>query len=393
MRDLRDAINAGIFNPEDVEPAVPSEMLNDTKKKLQDEIEQLQDEINKKKKMLAEITNSNLEKDAPSVNSFYCDAIARMMRRAEGKELPIPLPWPTVAEKLNGGLWPGEYVLVGNTGSGKSQWALQVALNAATQRIPCLYVGLELGKDDLIARMLGMLAGRKWSTLWLGKNQAELADIATQYGPQLIKMPIHTVVAPPYGWSYTKLYEIAEAMRKEYKNLLLSAEGYPKVPMLVVVDFLQIVASPPGQREDLRYRIQQTAYAARAVARDLDAAIIMVSSTSRENYALLDGASSYNDSGSQSKEQSRKTPPPSWERPATFLVGLGKESGEVEYSADYVLVLAKEPWHGNAPPAEGSIVHLGIAKARAGTPGEWSSLKFDGGRFEENHHSNSKVAI
>ena len=106
-----------------------------------------------------------LRDGAPAVGDLVVEALGRMRRRAQGIEKPIPLPWEHLGERLSGGLWPGCHVLVGNTGTGKSQWALQVVLHAARQGVPCLYVGLELGKVDLVARLLGLMSNKKWSRL------------------------------------------------------------------------------------------------------------------------------------------------------------------------------------------------------------------------------------
>ena len=356
--DLRDIINAGEFDPEDVEDAVPTEEKNEENKK-----------------------GFDLDADAPILGSFLESAVDRMLRRSRGEEKPVPLPpafGGNVAEALNGGLWPGLYVLVGNTGSGKSQWALQACLHAATQQIPCLYVGLELGREDLAARLLGMAAERKWSRLWLGKDAEELKAVASEHGPKLLSLPIHTAVASPYGWPYTELLPAAKAIKEKHNELLTDDQGHPRRPMLVVVDFLQLVASPLGIREDMRQRIQQTAYAARAVARDLNAAVILVSSTARDHYASLEG-----------REEGKQP----WQQSATFLVGLGKESGEVEYAADNVLILAREQWQGTQPPEDGSTVHLGVAKARAGKPGAWYPMKFDGGQFQEKSSAKKTVRV
>jgi hypothetical protein len=139
--------------------------------------------------------------------------------------------------------------------------------------------------------------------------------------------------------------------------------------MLIVVDFLQLVASPPGVREDLRERIGRAAYAGRAVARDLDAAVLMVSSTARENYGTMGG-------------EAEGRGPKLGEGNPSRLVGTGKESGEIEYSADGALVLTTEPWKTNKPPEDGTRCWLALAKGRAVIP-TWIPMLFDGNRFLE----------
>ena len=305
------------------------------------------------------------EQTPRAVGDFVDAAVEQMRRRSRGDEKPIPLPWTSVAEKLNGGLWPGLTVLVGSTGSGKSQWALQVALEAARQQVPVLYVGLELGHTGLVARLLGLMAGKRWSRLFLGKDGGELEQVAERHLPELRKLPIHLEVAPPYGWKPDRLRTAVAA---------LCAEHAPdKYPPLVVLDFLQLVSGDKGQ--PLRERIQQAAYEARAVARDYNAAVLVVSSTARDNYGTLGGTTK----DERKKGSSAALP---WQGPAAALVGLGKESGEVEYAADAVLTLVSEPWGTHTPPPEGTHVHMAVAKQRAGTSG-WCELRFDGGRFTE----------
>jgi replicative DNA helicase len=280
-------------------------------------------------------------------------------------------------------LWPGLHVLVGNTGSGKSQFALQVAVEAARNGVPVLYVGLELGRVDLVARLLGLLTRRKWSRLYLGAGgPSEFADIRERHGDhlaELAQMPFHLEVCPPMGWSYEELTRKTRALRERYPERT-GEDGKPVAgsrPMLVVLDFLQIVGSPPGAREDLRERIGRAAYASRAVAREMDAAVILVSSTSRDNYAKVDGDKD-SAKGSGLGEGS----------PARF-VGLGKESGEVEYAADSVLVLCRDTQVAAIRDGDDTWTPMWLAIAKTRARGDapeaqrgWVEFRFNGGRFE-----------
>jgi len=325
------------------------------------------------------------EAHAPKLGSFLRESVKAMRARAEGKHKPIPLPHlPKVENALHGGLWPGCWVLVGNTGSGKSQFALQLSWEAAKQGAPVLYVGLELGKVDLTARMLGLASERNWSRLYRGENSSgekstsELEEVAADYGPQLAALPWHMEIAPPFGWSHEQLTAGVEGLCARYP-----VETRKGLPPLVVVDFLQLVTSPPNQpQESLRERIGRVAYAARAAAREHGAVVLLVSSTARANYAILNGQPAKDEKGKPGKLP--------WKEPAYLCVGLGKESGEVEYAADGVLVLVKES---SADSSEAhsaaraqpsySEMHLAIAKQRAGRSQWVNGLRFNGGRFFE----------
>jgi tetratricopeptide (TPR) repeat protein len=107
-----------------------------------------------------------------------------------------------------------------------------------------------------------------------------------------------------------------------------------------------------------------------AVARDLNAVVLVLSSASRGNVALT---------RIEQRDADGTTSTP----PAHDLVGMGKESGDVEYSADSVFVLCPEAWAEGEPPLPGGrAVHLAVAKVRAGRAG-WHELRFDGSRFIE----------
>lgn len=308
---------------------------------------------------------------AGKVGAFLDEAITRMERRHSKQERPVIVPWKGLADALGGGWWPGMYVIVGNTGSGKSQLTLQAALWAARAHTPVLYIGLELGRVDLTARLLGLMTkDEKWSELYLGTSP-RLGSLRSTYAEQLAELrelPFHLDIGGPFGWSYSELPARVRAMRELYPE----TDGPGSRPMLVVLDFLQLVSSPEGVREELRERIGRAAYVGRAVARDYDAAVLMVSSTSREHYGKLDASLSDKDAKGKSKDDVEPS--------LVALVGLGKDSGEVEYAADAVLALRRQA--GARGAKDGAPIRLAVAKGRAVTP-SWVDLRFNGSRFSE----------
>ncbi len=291
---------------------------------------------------------------------------AILAARRNGDAKPLRTKFEQLNRDLGGGFWPGMYLVVGSTGSGKSQFALQLALDAAQAGTPVMYVALELDETHLYARAAGYLRREsgKWSEFYHGHKPVP-ADVPAA----LAALPFHWDVSPPHGWDPDQIALSAAALRRLY----------PKTEhVMVVVDFLQLVA---GKGRDLRERIGHAAYQARAAARDHHAVVLLISSTSRENYALTEFAPHQVTTGKGSERRSEAAKAP-WDGPAHLLVGLGKESGETEYSADAVLVLVKEGWTTPFPPKAGTRIHLALAKHRAGTSG-WIDLCFDGSIFLE----------
>jgi replicative DNA helicase len=276
------------------------------------------------------------------LGEMLCEVFEVFHDRAVGTRTPVCTPWPTVNTLLGGGLLPGVHFLIGGTGSGKTQWALQVALHTARAGRPVVYIGLELGPEDLTARVLGLQTGTPWSALFRGTDSDTLGRAIHQGERALRELPLWLEFAPPYGWQADRMLTLARAHR----------------PALLVLDFLQVVA-PQDPREDARARVGRVSYLARALGRDLGVAVLALCSTARGNYADFDV--------------------PVDEVKPSALLGSGKESGEIEYSADTVMVLGRGPM-----PTDGTSVReawLSIEKQRAGCPGV-APLFFDGHRFE-----------
>ena len=331
---------------------------------------------------------------ARKLGTFLPASLTRMRARRDGNEKPIPLPekWTHTAEELRGGLWPGCYVLVGGTGSGKSQWAFEVAHNAAVRHaVPVLYVGLELDEGGVSARLaaLGLhhaersaSDGRRirpsWSGLYLGHRQ-DITDL-DEHGDTVIAdleaAPFYLVTGEARGWSYTELGGLVADLRAMHPDA---------GPVLVIVDFLQLVSGPPGSKETLREYIGGAAYAARMASRTYNAAVLLVSATARSSYPMFRGEGKV-DGGSVEKL--------GWGDPSRF-VGTGKESGEVEYAADGVFALCRSP---RSDTEQSPPVWLAVAKSRTGhrSPADggtgWVRYRFNGTTFaEEGPHQTRPV--
>jgi replicative DNA helicase len=306
----------------------------------------------------------------PEVLRRLGDLLDEALRRAEarraGHEKPVAVPWPELGEQLGGGLWPGLHVFVGGTGTGKSTMALQIALEAARKGTPAGYVGLELGELDVALRVLGEQAGVSWSRLYTGRASEGDVRRAADAKSALEGLPFYVELGRPTGWPASELEALAERMRRAHPEAKPGA-----LPMLLVLDFLQIVGDEPEQHAELRERIGRAAYFARDVARRLNVAVLAVSSAARDKYGALAGAALY-EAGLGLDHGRRFVTLPD------VLVGMGKESGELEYSADSVTVAVRGPKLGTADGHERCVV-LVTAKGRA-TGAGWCALRFEKGQ-------------
>ena len=291
----------------------------------------------------------------PRIGTLAKEAFATMVRRQKREETPLALPWPTLNKVFEGGLWPGLHVLVSSTGSGKTQFAIQMAIHTAQAGRPVVYAGLELGASDVVARTMACLASLdgnhvKWSDVLCGRtDERKLTDLIHRYEGVIAEMPLHVEIAPAKGWST--------------KNIDRIAAAHPGA--LVILDYLQLVKSEG--RDDQRKTIGDAAYALRMAARDKKCTVLAISSTSRAAYGVANGTGAPG------------APTPGEGDPAAF-VGMGKESGDIEYACDTVLFLAAEKYQTGVSSRK---VHVAVAKHRVGPPA-WCELRMiDGSRFED----------
>jgi len=288
-------------------------------------------------------------------------ALERMLARWEGRERPIP-----IATELGGSLSsltmlrPGTHVLVGGTGSGKNQLALQLALHAAREGHSVTYIGLELDAVALTARLLALLAPPgQWSDLeWPepGKlHSGEALKRARDAAATLEALPLSCIFADTKGERGLNADDVGEIMRQAAES------AAPDRPALVVLDFLQLLSASPAVYEDrdLRQRISRASYRINDATRDGRVVALLVSSTAR-------GEGRYDDLDLLAP------------RPGSpdEHVGWGKESGEIEYAATSVLVLRKV----KQQPGHRAVA---LAKNRHGYTG-WAGLEWNGTAFQGN---------
>jgi replicative DNA helicase len=308
------------------------------------------------------------------------DALARMQRRAAGQEKPIPLPWTGLAESLGGGFWGGTAaVLVGDTGSGKTQWALQIALHAAASGVPVCYVSSEPGVDQVAPRLLAIKAGHKWSDLYVGKTDpATLETIRASFTEELKALPFHLLPGTPSRPGEPGTQKVAEWMRQRYPE-----SGPGQKPLLVVQDFVELVTGGRDQEEfnELMGRVAQEA---RLAAHEHGVVSLIVSSTSREQRLNEDDSIGIHHERRQARGLGRGNP--------ARLLLTGKNAGDMERESDTVLVLAHEPEPRSETPPPWRRVWCAVAKNRSGGRA-WCALRFNGSVFEEDTEATRTVPV
>ena len=296
-----------------------------------------------------------------------------------------PADWKELHRKI-GPLYADDLVvLVGPTGRGKTGWAVTLAENVATARRPVLYMSCELGIDELAARFLAMrqrAEGRAsigWASILRGA--VELPDVIGAI--QRLEADCPAL----YLWAPASKKRNPRALRAMVKAL---ADYHGGAAPLVVVDYLQRLsaAADKGDKgdkgtDDRRAGVAAASGELRAVSRPdgpdgyPGAAVVALSSTARANYEHFTDANALRVAfkGGFKPAEGQKQDALRWSPPVE-LVGMGKESGEIEYDASLVLCLTCDKLASLGLVAPGVLV---VSKARAGTPCE-VGLSFDGAR-------------
>jgi replicative DNA helicase len=302
-------------------------------------------------------------------------SMSRMRQRADKLERPIETPWPDFNEQLpGGGFWPGLHMLTGGTGAGKSAWALQLGLYAARNNVAVVYGGLELDEFQVALRLTAEEAAHYdgqylgWSDLYTGGASPDQIKRAEAAAERLRTLDLFMFNDGGLeGWTATTMRSVAQQMQFRF----------PEQRRLMVIDFLQLIAAEEGDRSDPRERIGKASYTARAIAREYNTAVVVVSSISRSNYKGANDIEALAAAGLDADRHGTTVVERTMRHPYAF-VAMGKEAGEIEYSADSVIAAITLP----KDTQYNRQVVFAMAKLRAGCPG-WCALNFNGLRFTD----------
>src|SRR5262252_678670 len=212
-------------------------------------------------------------------------------------------------------------VVLGGTGAGKSSLVGSLLAAHAQLHGPAMYLSLELGADEMIARLIGMTVGASWEDVLCGRVPRDRMVASVPLRLDVRDRDVDDV-------AICQLAPLVEKARAEF----------PGEPILAAVDYIQLaaVAGP-----DLRTQIAAVVETMRAVARQLRIVLIGVSQTSR---AAATGLRHGDLVGADT-------------------MALGAESSAIERCAYLTLAIGA---HGDAREDGSAPVELHIGKARMG---------------------------
>lgn len=324
----------------------------------------------------AQIAATQRTSDAAYISTTYLEELARRHSRPDATYTTGLQPVDTL---LGGGFMEGLHVLGGITGGGKTSFALHVAFQNAMAGRPVLYASFEQSKHELWSRIASRLTRIPRRALKRGTYDDVDGEYAVHELLQhhdayktLQQVSDHLVVLEA-GDALSR--RSGEATVDDLHRIASRMKHRSGIPPLIVVDYLQRVPGPEDTRgRDIRERVGAVAgFLQVALARDLEAPVLALSSVGRESYGANPAKVSVEE----------------------MLRSL-KESGEIEYTAYTVSLLygfeqGAEPSNLTPGPIDTwKPIAFHLAKNRDGDTGQ-KFLKWTAGVDEWSAHEVRKV--
>ncbi|MFR3735219.1 MAG: replicative DNA helicase [Collinsella bouchesdurhonensis] len=310
--------------------------------------------VERAESMLLSVTGREVKNAYKPLNDFLIEAFneAKEVCEAGGVAAGVPTGYPSLDRMLMG-LREGQLVIIGaRPAVGKTSFALNLALNAASEGYTVAFFSLEMSGKEIAQRFICAHAQVSMSNFRTGKiSPQEWANIG-QAAEDLSRLDILIDDTP--GITVT---EIRAKARRMLHN---------KEKAIIILDYLQLVSPPAGRRAESRtVEVSEMSRALKIMAKELAVPVISLSQLSRA-------------------VESR-----TGKRPQ--LSDL-RESGSIEQDADIVMFLDRssneqEAGREDRPP-EG-ITRIIVAKNRSGPIGDVdlvflaASTKF----YELNEHA------
>lgn len=304
-----------------------------------DETESLQGLIEQAEARLFEVSQKHVKQDISSMEEILSDSFERLdeLHKDKGTIRGVPTGFKDLDEVLAGLQRSDLFILAARPSMGKTAMVLNLAHNVAVgAEQPVLIFSLEMGKEQLVDRMLSRESGvDAWALRTGNLTDADFEKIAHAMGT-LSEAPIYIDDTP--GITVSDLR--TKARREAHKRPL----------GLIIVDYLQLMsggAKFAGEGSRVQ-EISEISRGLKAVARELNVPLIALSQLSRSV-----------------ENRSPQIPQ---------LADL-RESGSIEQDADVVAFLYREEYY-NPDTEKKNIMEFHIRKHRNGPTGN-VDLYFD----------------
>jgi replicative DNA helicase len=271
---------------------------------------------------------------ASSLRDLLDEAVAKLQDTDGNHVTGVPTGFDELDEMLSG-MQRGEMVILAARPSmGKTAFALNITENMASASNGVAFFSLEMGRQQLVQRILCAKAGVDGQRMRKNMlSREELNRIIGVCGP-LQQSPIYIDDSP--GMTLLQMRSKARRLKEKFD---ISA---------IVIDYLQLMSS--GTRvESRQVEVSEISRGVKAMARELDVPVICLSQLNRQ---------------AEGREGHRPR-----------MSDL-RESGSIEQDADVVMMLHREAYYHKqdanweeANPTRANVAEVIVAKQRNGPTG------------------------
>lgn len=304
-----------------------------------DETEDVETTLDQAEQKLFNVSQKFLKAAFTPIREILGEAFDRIdeLHKDSGKLRGVATGFADLDRMLGGMQKSDLVILAARPSCGKTSLALDIARNAAKQKIPVGIFSLEMSKEQLTDRMISAEANVNLWNLRNGRLSSEGAnDEFTRIGHAL-----GTLSEAPIFIDDTAAVNIMEIRAKARRLQMEHGLG------LLVVDYLQLMESRSGTADN---RVQEVAMITRGlkgIAREMNVPVIALSQLSRQVEMT---------------------------KPAIPKLAHLRESGSIEQDADVVLFIYRKAVDKNyrtedLDPMERNIAEIHVAKHRNGPTG------------------------
>lgn len=223
---------------------------------------------------------------------------------------------------LSGGIIDGTMlVLIAPPATGKTTLCLQLATALAAHKTPVVYLNFEMNNDQMLAKAISCqlaAAGKKYSTTrilqgynWSDADKRTITAAVDKY---------RETTAPFLTFKPPAVSEDLDAVLDYLQELGEKAEKAKGHAPAIIIDYLQMITT--AQRIDIKTLIQKVVYGIKSYVNKYNTFAILISA--------------------QGREDTKK---------GEVTMTSGRDSSNIEYSADYGLLLNYEAYEtGEADP-------------------------------------------
>ncbi|MCX7926757.1 MAG: replicative DNA helicase [Candidatus Omnitrophica bacterium] len=288
--------------------------------------------VDRAERLIFEVSDIRSQSTCLPIKEIIKESIEAIDRLYQNKSHVTGIPTGFIDfDRMTAGLQPSDLIVIaGRPSMGKSALALGIAEYAGViAKVPLAIFSLEMSKEQLVQRLL-------CSHAKVDANKVRTGYLATSDWPRLTAAAGKLSEAPIFI-DDTPAISVLELRAKARR---LKANCNIK---LLIVDYLQLMRGS-GSAESRQQEISDISRALKALARELDVAVIAISQLSRAVESRVDHRPQLSDL---------------------------RESGAIEQDADLVVLILREEYYNPTPENEGKAEII-IAKQRNGPVGSFN---------------------